>query len=179
MAPALMIPAGLPPVQAAFKAFLEAGQAALEYAEAAGKADGYLQANYGMPALPGGFTKAPFDYIGDTIRGTRGIMLDLFRQPDKVVAAVERLVPIAVQLGVQTATMTNNPFVFIPLHKGADGFMSDADFKKFYWPTYKAVLEGLIAEGFVPWNLVEGGYNSRLEDHCGGSATRREHLLEL
>jgi uroporphyrinogen-III decarboxylase len=41
--------------------------------------------------------------------------------------------------------------------------MSDADFKKFYWPTYKAVLEGLIAEGFVPWNLVEGGYNSRLE----------------
>jgi uroporphyrinogen-III decarboxylase len=25
------------------------------------------------------------------------------------------------------------------------------------------VLEGLIAEGSVPWNLVEGGYNSRLE----------------
>jgi hypothetical protein len=161
--PALMIPAGLPPVQEAFKAFLEAGQAALEYAEAAGKADGYLQTNYGMPALPGGVTKAPFDYIGDTIRGTRGLMLDLFRQPDKVVAAVERLVPIAIQLGAQTATVNNNPFVFIPLHKGADGFMSDADFKKFYWPTYKAVLEGLIAEGFVPWNLVEGGYNSRLE----------------
>lgn len=163
MAPALMIPAGLPPVQESFKAFLEAGQAALEYAEASGKADGYLQANYGMPALPGGFTKAPFDYIGDTIRGTRGIMLDMFRQPDKVLAAVERLVPIAIQLGIQTATMNNNPFVFIPLHKGADGFMSDADFKKFYWPTFKAVLEGLIAEGLVPWNLVEGGYNTRLE----------------
>jgi uroporphyrinogen-III decarboxylase len=41
--------------------------------------------------------------------------------------------------------------------------MSNADFKKFYYPTYKAVLEGLIAEGLVPWNLVEGGYNSRLE----------------
>ena len=163
MAPALMIPAGLPPVQESFKAFLEAGQAALEYAEAAGKADGYLQAKLGMPALPGGFTKAPFDYIGDTMRGTKGIMLDMFRQPNKVLAAVERLVPIAIQLGVQTATMNNNPFVFIPLHKGADGFMSNADFKKFYWPTYKAVLEGLVAEGLVPWNLVEGGYNSRLE----------------
>ncbi|MFN2140123.1 MAG: uroporphyrinogen decarboxylase family protein [Candidatus Promineifilaceae bacterium] len=163
MAPALMIPAGLPPVQASFKAFLEAGQAALEYAEASGKADGYLQAKYGMPALPGGFTKAPFDYIGDTLRGTRGIMLDMFRQPDKVLAAVDRLVPIATRLGIETATANDNPFVFIPLHKGADGFMSNADFKKFYWPTLKAVLEGLIAAGLVPWNLVEGGYNSRLE----------------
>ncbi|MCB9154718.1 MAG: uroporphyrinogen decarboxylase [Caldilineae bacterium] len=175
MAPALMIPAGLPPVQQSLKAFMEAGLAALEYAEASGKADGYLQATYGMPALPGGFTKAPFDYIGDTIRGTRGIMLDMFRQPTKVQAAVERLVPIAVKLGVQTATVNNNPFVFIPLHKGADGFMSDADFRKFYWPTYKAVLEGLIAEGLVPWNLVEGGYNSRLaviaEDHPAAGAT--------
>jgi hypothetical protein len=175
MLPALMIPAGLPPVQESLKAFMEAGQAALEYAQASGEADGFLQANLGMPALPGGFTKAPFDYIGDTIRGTRGLMLDMFRQPDKVLAAVDRLVPIAIQLGVQSATSTNNPFVFIPLHKGADGFMSNADFKKFYWPTYKAVLEGLIAEGFVPWNLVEGGYNSRLEtiaeDHPTAGAT--------
>jgi hypothetical protein len=163
MAPALMIPVGLPPVQAAFKAFIEAGQAALEYAEAMGQADGYLQATWGMPALPGGFTKAPFDYIGDTLRGTRGIMLDVYRQPEKVLAAVERLVPIAIQMGVQTASATNNPFVFIPLHKGADGFMSNRDFEKFYWPTFKAVIEGLIAEGFVPWHLVEGGYNSRLE----------------
>lgn len=163
MLPALMIPAGLPPVQASFKAFIEAGAAALEYAEASGKADGFLQASYGMPSLPGGFTKAPFDYIGDTMRGTKGIMLDMFRYPNKLLAAVERLVPIAIKLGVDTATMNNNPFVFMPLHKGADGFMSDASFKKFYWPTYKAVLEGLIAEGLVPWNLVEGGYNSRLE----------------
>lgn len=161
--PALMIPVGLPPVQAAFKAFLEAGQAALEYAEAAGKADGYLQAKLGMPALPGGVTKAPFDYIGDTMRGTRGIMLDMYRQPDNVLAAVERLVPIAIKMGVNTASTNNNPFVFIPLHKGADGFMSNADFEKFYWPTFKAVIEGLIAEGLVPWHLVEGGYNSRLE----------------
>lgn len=163
MIPAMMIPAGLPPVQASFKAFIEAGQAAMEYAQAAGKADGYLQAKFGMPALPGGFTKVPFDIIGDTLRGTRGIMLDMYRQPGKVLAAVERLVPIAVQMGVQTATGGNNPFVFIPLHKGADGFMSNADFKKFYWPNFKAVIEGLIAEGLVPWHLVEGGYNSRLE----------------
>jgi Uroporphyrinogen decarboxylase (URO-D) len=163
MVPALMVPIGLPPVQEAFQAFLKAGQAALEWAVAQGQMDGDLRSRLGMPALPGGFTKAPFDILGDTLRGTRGIMLDLRRRPNKVLAAAERLVPLAVQMGVQTATTQDNPFVFIPLHKGADGFMSDADFKKFYWPTYKATLQGLVDEGLVPFNLVEGGYNQRLD----------------
>ena len=59
--------------------------------------------------------------------------------------------------------MTGNPIVFIPIHKGADGFMSDADFKELYWPTFKAVLLGLIEQGLVPWVFVEGSYNERLE----------------
>ena len=76
MIPAYMIPVGLPPVLQAFQAFVDAGKAALEWAAASGQADGQLMAEIGMPALPGGFTKAPFDIIGDTLRGTRGIMLD-------------------------------------------------------------------------------------------------------
>ena len=163
MAPALMVPIGLPPVQESFKAFLKAGEAALEWAMASGQADGALRSRFGMPALPGGFTKAPFDIVGDTLRGTRGIMLDMLRQPKKVLAAVERTVPVAIQMGIQSATTQDNPFVFIPLHKGADGFMSDADFKKFYWPTFKATILGLINDGLVPFHLVEGGYNHRLD----------------
>jgi uroporphyrinogen-III decarboxylase len=49
------------------------------------------------------------------------------------------------------------------LHKGADGFMNEAQFKKFYWPTLKKVFMGLINEGCVPFPWAEGGYNSRLE----------------
>ena len=161
--PALMIPVGIPPVQAAFKAFIEAGQAALEYAEVAGAVDAELQNAHGMPFLPGGFTKAPFDWIGDTLRGTKGVMLDLFRQPEKVLAAVEALVPIAIKMGVDTASGRGNPFCFIPLHKGADGFMSDANFKTYYWPSWKKVILGLIDAGLVPFHLVEGGYNTRLD----------------
>jgi uroporphyrinogen-III decarboxylase len=64
---------------------------------------------------------------------------------------------------VSGCDFTEVPIVFIPLHKGADGFMSDADFREFYWPTLKAVLLGLIEEGLVPWLFAEGGYNSRLK----------------
>ncbi|MDI6894818.1 MAG: uroporphyrinogen decarboxylase family protein [Bacillota bacterium] len=37
------------------------------------------------------------------------------------------------------------------------------DLFQFYWPTLKAVLLGLIAEGLVPWLFVEGSYNQRLD----------------
>jgi hypothetical protein len=158
-----IVPIGIPPVQQAFEKLLEAGRAAMEWIQAAGGVDAATLTTLGIPALLGGFTKAPFDTLGDTMRGTRGIMMDKFRQPDKLIAAMEKLVPIAVDMGVRSAGLGHHPIVFIPLHKGADGFMSNADFKKFYWPTLKAVILGLVDEGLVPYLFVEGGYNQRLD----------------
>lgn len=163
MIPAFVIPTGIPDVQASFKALLEAGEKALAYTTVVAEGEAKLQARLGMPLLPGGFTKAPFDIIGDTLRGTRGIMLDRYRRPEKVLEACERLVPIAIQMAVETATGQDNPFVFIPLHKGADSFMSRDDFRTFYWPTFKAVILGLVEQGLVPYQLVEGAYNKRLD----------------
>lgn len=158
-----VIPFGIPPVQASFQKLLEAGQAAMEWIQAALAIDGATISTLGIPPLIGGFTKAPFDTLGDTLRGTRAIMLDMFRQPKQLLAALDRLVPIAIEMGVRSTTMNNNPIAFIPLHKGADGFMSNNDFKTFYWPTLKAVVLGLIEEGVVPYLFVEGGYNQRLD----------------
>jgi uroporphyrinogen-III decarboxylase len=158
-----MVPVGIPPVQESFQKLLAAGQAAMEWIQAALAVDGATVSTLGIPPLIGGFTKAPFDTLGDTLRGTRAIMLDMYRQPAKLLAAMERLVPIAIEMGVRSATTNKNPVAFIPLHKGADGFMSNKDFKTFYWPTLKAVILGLIQEGVVPYMFVEGGYNQRLD----------------
>jgi uroporphyrinogen-III decarboxylase len=76
---------------------------------------------------------------------------------------MERLVPLEVKRGVSGATANGVPVVFIPLHKGADGFMSDEQFDTFYWPALKQVILGLVEEGIVPMLFAEGGYNSRLE----------------
>ncbi len=157
-----MIPFGIPPVQAALKALLDAGNEAMAWIQ---KIMGFeMQARgMGCPGCFGGATKAPFDILGDTLRGTRATMLDMYRRPDMVLKAVERLTPLAISQGVRGATMQGCPVVFIPLHKGADGFMSDAQFKEFYWPTLKAVILGLAAEGCVPFLFCEGSYNTRLE----------------
>ena len=117
----------------------------------------------GFPPYYGGATKAPFDILGDSLRGTREVITDLFRRPDKVLAACERLVPVAVDWAFKRPGGIVTPVVFIPLHKGADGFMSDEQFHKFYWPTLRAVLLGLIEEGAIPFLFAEGRYGSRLE----------------
>jgi len=156
------IPCGLPDVQAAFKALLEAGSEALKWAGVV-VAFNKEMVEAGFPNFFGGGSKAPFDTIGDTLRGTRGIILDMYRQPDKLLQAMEVITPLMIKMGVSAAKMNGNPIVFIPLHKGADGFLSDEQFKKFYWPTLRKVIMGLIDEGCVPFLFAEGGYNSRLE----------------
>ncbi len=118
---------------------------------------------YGTPLLFGGITFPPYDMIGDTMRCTVGIIKDIYSRPEKVQAAVEALVPMAVQMGVQMAEATRSPFILMPLHKGSDDFMSPDQFKTFYWPTLKATMQGLIDHGFVPVPFVEGAYNQRLE----------------
>jgi len=156
------IPFAIPPVQAALKALMDAGTEALKWAMATGAIEGELAAA-GYPQMLGGFTKAPFDVIGDTLRGTKGIMLDIYRQPEKLLEAMEALVPLMVRMGVGAAQLNGKPIIFIPLHKGADGFLSDEQFKKFYWPTLRKVMLGLIEQGCVPFPAAEGGYTSRLK----------------
>jgi len=158
-----MIPFGLPQVQEALRKLLEAGQAAFEWNQACMTIDRETISTLGLTGFMGGFTKAPFDILGDTLRGTRAIMLDKFRHPNSVLAAVERFVPIAIEAGVRAAKNSRSPVVFIPLHKGADAFMSNKDFLAFYWPTLKAVILGLIDEGLIPYLFVEGAYNKRLD----------------
>lgn len=153
----------IPPLQETFKTLLDISQTIKEYLTASGKVSAFTRGKLGLPGTAGGFTKAPFDYLGDSLRGTRGIMTDLYRLPQKVLDAVERLTPLAIEIGVNASTNSGSPFVMIPLHKGADGFMSNKDFEKFYWPSLKATLMGLIEEGIVPSLFVEGGYNQRLD----------------
>ena len=156
------IPFGLPPVQAAYKALLEAGNEVMKWLGTIMAWNTETTAA-GFVGLLGGFTKAPFDTIGDTLRGTKGIMLDMYRQPDKLLEAMDRLTPIMIKMGVGAAQMNGKPLIFMPLHKGADGFLSDEQFKKFYWPTFRKVMMGLIDEGAIPMPAIEGHWNTRLE----------------
>ena len=121
----------------------------------------------GFPDRVTAGSKAPFDILGDTMRGTRGVIMDMYRYPDKVLAACERLVRVAIDWALKRPGVLATPIVFLPLHKGADGFMSDEQFRTFYWPTLRAVLLGLIDEGIDPLLVRGGGLQHQARGHHG------------
>jgi hypothetical protein len=157
----------MPEFASAFDSLLKAGREALKWHSGMSSFDKEM-AELGFPSLGAAIVHAPFDMISDYFRGMRGAMLDMYRQPDKLLEACEKLLPMMIERGLYGTKRSGNPKVFIPLHRGADGFMSLKQFETFYWPTLKRLILALIDEGLTPCPFFEGDYTSRLE-----------HLLEL
>ena len=151
-----------PEISAALDALQSAARAAKKMISGSA-AFGKRMANLGFPPAFGAMTHAPFDLLSDFFRGTKGAMLDMFRKPDKVLAAVEQIYPVSLRIAL-AAKQRGVPRVFIPLHKGIDSFMSPDHFKRFYWPTLKRLMLALIEEGLTPFAFWEGNCNSRLEE---------------
>jgi hypothetical protein len=118
----------------------------------------------GFPSR-GGFMAGlvPFDTISDSFRGMRGAMLDMYRQPDKLMAAIEKLSALQLKNIAAAPTPVGFTTCFIPLHRGADGFMSLKQFEKFYFPYLKKMVEALVTRGYTPNVFFEGDYTTRLD----------------
>jgi uroporphyrinogen-III decarboxylase len=155
-------PAAMPHVRAAYQAIIDYG---VETEKSMGPAMKFNQevTAAGYPGFFGGQSHAPFDILADTLRGTKGILLDIYRQPEKVLLAMEKIVKMNIDVGLDGINMSGIPIVFFALHKGDDTFMSSKQFEKFYWPTFRKVILGLVEEGAVPLLFAEGAYNNRLE----------------
>ena len=110
----------------------------------------------------GAFGLAPFDFMSDTLRGMRGFFLDMHRRPDELLAAEEKARRICAEASVESCRQTGGKFVFIPLHRGSDGFMSLKQFERFYWPQLKELVNDLVAAGLIPALFYEGVWNERL-----------------
>jgi hypothetical protein len=158
----LMVPFGLPPFQAMLKTLMEAGDELMKMLAVVGQT-GAMIAGAGFPSMGLNIVKTPFDYLGDTVRGTKGILTDMYRHPNELLAACEAYVPVLNNAAVNACDRNSAPTVLYVLHKGADGFMSPAQFEKFYWPFWKQNMMALYEEGITSYLFIEGSYNTRLE----------------
>jgi hypothetical protein len=153
---------GNPEIQSALRTMMKAGDEIVKWQRITGEV-AKIGMKAGYPPFSGGLCGAPFDMLTDMCRGTTGIVMDMFRQPEKILEAVERIVPIVIDEAVKAAGNSISPVVMMPLHKGDKTFMSQKQFEKFYWPSLKRVCLGLINEGLVPIPFAEGNYIPRLE----------------
>ncbi len=119
----------------------------------------------GFPQFNPGTAQAPFDAVSDFLRGMQGTMLDMFRQPEKLLKACDKITQdlFARGLPVRNPLSRCPPLLFMGFHRGSDGFMSVKQFARFYWPTLKKVILGVIKAGLTPCLFCEGDWTSRLE----------------
>lgn len=151
-----------PGIKKTIERLTEAGRLMQEWLDAVSDVSTRIMAQ-GFPDLFPWLAEAPFDAFADSLRGTRGIMLDLYQRPEKVIEACDRMVDVVFYSVMEKTTPDSIPGVFMPLHKGLDALMSPDHFRTFYWPSLRKLVIKLIDEGFVPWLFTEGRYDSRLE----------------
>jgi uroporphyrinogen-III decarboxylase len=153
-----------PGLRATLRKILEAGDLLEKRMQAVGPYMGQAEAN-GYPSVMGNFAFAfaPFDIMGDTLRGTTAIMKDMYRRPDAILEAMDALMDINIKSIISNPDTAHIFNVFFPLHKGADGWMSPKQFEKFYLPSLKKVVDALNEEGLICTLFAEGSFNTRLD----------------
>jgi uroporphyrinogen-III decarboxylase len=157
------MPLAMPAVQEMLQKMLDVGKEWQRFMQNMARAMGGFTASSATSFLGGGFAKAPFDTLGDTLRGTQNIMKDMFRRPEKLLKALDVMADLQIATVLKSPNVDKLTSVMYPLHKGADGWMSQKQFDTFYWPSLKKVMNAFIKEGLIQTLFAEGGYNTRLE----------------
>lgn len=117
----------------------------------------------GYPQYFQGSAGPPYDRLSIAMRGMRGTMMDMYRNPDKIIAACEKILQAALNTPLPPPNEFGNIRLFMTITRGSDDFLSKAQFDKFYWPTFKKLIHSLISRGGTPCVFLEGNFASKLE----------------
>jgi uroporphyrinogen-III decarboxylase len=124
-----------------------------------------IMADEGYPSFMGGMAGVPFDGYSDFYRGTIDSMMDLFEHR----GLIERFCKWTLQNTLRMVEMqAQNPankgkWIFMPLHKGMDTFLSDDDYRDLYWHDLQIIINKIIDVGMVPYIYTEGPYDTRIK----------------
>ncbi|QSX09012.1 uroporphyrinogen decarboxylase [Alkalibacter rhizosphaerae] len=146
------------------RSYVKAVLSHMEQAMEFGRAEAEIVEKYGLFTRPMGsvgMQVVPFDYITDMYRGFSKIPLDMKRCPEKLLEALEAVMPYAIWMG--------EPNVISPLgcnmimtHMAA--FLSTEQFEKFYFPTFNKVCHIAAEKGQAMQIFLEGDW-TRFIDH--------------
>lgn len=119
----------------------------------------------GYPVFRLGGAAVPFDMYSDFLRGTILSLQDLYDYPEMIERYIEEAIGPQLEsirkMGARPDMKGKH--VFMALHKGIDGFMSDEHYKNYYWRHLRMIIEEIIKAGMVPYIFCEGKYNTRLD----------------
>ncbi|NLL62729.1 MAG: hypothetical protein GX241_00545 [Ruminococcaceae bacterium] len=141
-----------------------------------------------VPVMVGGSAEMPCDMPFDYLRGFKSTLTDIRRRPDIYEKAVNTLLDFCLDVMTMThilmASPTSSPawlldnvihsvigsrrprykefpWIFNPAHMPP--FLSPEQFDRFYWPTYKAMVEFIHENGGKMFTLLEGNWGKNVD----------------
>lgn len=103
----------------------------------------------GVPVLSPVIFTIPYEYFCGG-RSMRAFMLDLFRTPDKVEAAMQATMPFLKETARQVIRGLGITGCWLGGWRAASEFLSPRLWERFVFPYYKELAEVVIAEGVTP-----------------------------
>ena len=111
-----------------------------------------------------GTFKAPFDIIGDKMRGYLGLTMDMYEQPDKVLKACEALMPYLCNVSLRLSDPDSNLPIAFWLHRGCKPFVSEGVFESHYWSTAKPIIEEFYRHKKQTLFYAEGAWHCHFDE---------------
>lgn len=115
----------------------------------------------GIPVLIGMPCGAPYEMFS-TARTFNQFLLDLYRYPEKVAAAMDATLPDTIKAVVRGIKSLGVPRVFLASERGSGDMTSPKQFEQFYLPWLKRLVDALVAEGITPLLHFDGNWDRNI-----------------
>jgi hypothetical protein len=116
----------------------------------------------GVPVLSGGDVTTPYELLC----GSRSLMefsMDLFDIPEKVVAAMEAMVPHLAGKAIRNAGERGYPLVWVGGWQAAPSMLSPKMWRQFVWPYFSRLVREVVDAGLIALLHLDSNWTRELE----------------
>ena len=116
----------------------------------------------GVPVLSGGDVTTPYELLC----GSRSLMefsMDLFDIPDKVIAAMEAMVPHLAGKAIRSAKARGYPLVWVGGWQAAPSMLSPQMWRRFVWPYFRRIVGEVVEAGLIALLHLDSNWTRELE----------------
>lgn len=112
----------------------------------------------GVPIYYGTIFYAPFDLIGDILRGITQISMDLRRHPKELEAACNALMPVMIEYVESTLPVDPDNISCACSWVHLPPMINTKAFEKYFWPAFKQICDTLVQKGYTLYLQFQGDY---------------------
>ena len=116
----------------------------------------------GVPVLSGGDVTTPYELLC----GSRSLMefsMDLFDLPDKVIAAMDAMVPHLAGKAIRSSRQRGYPIVWLGGWQAAPSMLSPEMWRRFVWPYFRRLVHEIVDAGLIALLHLDSNWTRELE----------------